>query len=163
MNTTKQGTAYRKYIIEHVNNVQLAYDQYGATLCTLLGVNKTALASKIKDHDESKFSQDEFEQYRQYFFPNDGEEKNKDLFTMGWLYHQNSNPHHPEFWMVRDGYNVKPIDMPALYVAEMLLDWVAMGYKFNDTAYEYYQREGNKKPFSDNTRKLVESVIEVLK
>ena len=163
MNDTKQETAYKNYIIEHINNVQLAYDQYGSTLCTLLGVNKTTLASKIKDHDESKFSQDEFEQYRQYFFPNDGEEKNKYLFITGWLFHQNSNPHHPEFWMVRDGYDVKPLDMPPLYICEMLLDWVAMGYKFNDTAYEYYQREGNKKPFSDKTRKLVESVIEVLK
>lgn len=154
---------YKNYIAEHVGNVKLANEQYGKALCIILGVNPKDVNDLVAKHDQSKFLDGEFDSYRQFFYPEDGEEKNKQLFDLGWLFHQNRNPHHPEFWILRDGHNIRIMDMPKKYIVEMLLDWAAMGYKFKDTAYNYYQKEGSKKPFSDNTRKLVESVIDILK
>ena len=45
------------------------------------------------------------------------------------------------------------------YIAEMLLDWIAMGYKFNNTAYNYYESKGKNKLFADKTRTKVEYLL----
>ena len=77
-------------------------------------------------------------------------------------FHRFHNKHHPEYWTYVDEY-YKPVvlDMPPIYIAEMLLDHQAMGYKFGDNAYNYYQKTKDKKPYSDKTKKIIESVIDI--
>ena len=53
--------------------------------------------------------------------------------------------------------------MPDKYIVEMLLDWIAMGYKFNDTAYNYYESKGKNKLFADKTRTKVEYLLSKIK
>lgn len=154
---------YNNYIGEHISNIKTCFKAYQEKLCAVLNIDKDKLKDLIDKHDVSKYGEPEFVTYLQYFFPKEGESKNKDLFDIGWLYHQNSNPHHPEFWILRDDMGTTILDMPDLFIAEMLLDWAAMGIKFNDTAYVYYQKNGNKKPFSDNTKAKVESCIDIFK
>ncbi|KAG2386124.1 hypothetical protein C9374_002570 [Naegleria lovaniensis] len=45
----------------------------------------------------------------------------------GFLYHQNRNPHHLEYWISVDTSTgkVKPMKMPLKYVTELIVDWVA--------------------------------------
>jgi hypothetical protein len=160
---TEEEIKYKDYIKEHIQNVKDCFEMYENQLCRVLKVDNYELKENILVHDNSKFSIPEFEAYRQYFYPKKGEEKDKDVFNFGWLLHENKNPHHPEFWVLRDGKKNITLDMPDIYIAEMLLDWAAMGIKFNDTAYSYYQKSGADKPFSDNTIKKVESVIEIFK
>ena len=83
-------------------------------------------------------------------------------FHYAWLHHIHNNKHHPEYWTYVDEY-YKPVvlDMPPIYIAEMLLDHQAMGYKFGDNAYNYYQKTKDKKPYSDKTKKIIESVIDI--
>ena len=50
--------------------------------------------------------------------------------------------------------------MPALYIAEMLLDWEAMSMKFNGSTYDYYIKNRDKKPFSENTKQILDKVVE---
>ena len=56
----------------------------------------------------------------------------------------NSNKHHPEYWVMRDEDGIKPIDMPDIYIAEMILDWTAMGMNFkNSNPYIWFNKKRN--------------------
>ena len=150
---------YLKYISEHIANIKLAHLKYGEQLVKLLNIGKIELGMNILLHDQSKYSVEEFDAYRNYFHTCSDEEKDKESFNRAWEHHYQFNKHHPEHWI--DGDNIK--DMPNIYIAEMLLDWAAMGMKFGDTAYEYYQKERDKKPFSDTTKKTIDQVIHIFK
>lgn len=150
---------YLEYINEHISNIKLAHKKYGEELCNLLKINKLELAVNIAIHDASKYSLEEFDAYRLYFYPCSDEEKDKELFNKAWKHHYTINKHHPEYWV--DGDNIK--DMPNLYIAEMLLDWEAMSMKFGSNTYEYYKKERDIKPFSDTTKKTIDQIINIFK
>ena len=152
---------YREYINEHITNVRIAWLKYKDILCKKLNVNPYILSNNIDKHDHTKYSEEEFEGYRQYFYPCSDEEPNEELFNLAWKHHYKNSPHHPEYWVDEDNKYIK--DMEPIYIAEMLLDWEAMSMKFGGTTYDYYMKEKDNKPFSDNTRKLIEKVIDIFK
>ena len=43
------------------------------------------------------------------------------------------NPNHPEYWLnpTRNG-SLKPLDMPKIYVLEMVADWIGAGKTYGD-------------------------------
>lgn len=151
---------YVEYISEHISNVHLAFLKYGKTLCEKLNISLSKLSNNIDIHDKSKYSEEEFEPYRQWFHSCSYEERDEKAFNKAWEHHYKFNRHHPQYWVDEDG-NIK--DMDKIFIAEMLLDWEAMSMKFGGTTYEYYLKEKDKKPFSDNTKKIIESVIEIFK
>ena len=55
-------------------------------------------------------------------------------------------------------------EMPNRYIAEMILDWIAMGYKFNDKVYNYWKKERTNKALimHDNVVKKVDYIMERL-
>lgn len=150
---------YMMYINEHIANVKLAFEKYGDELCRLLNIKKYDLLKNVSKHDESKYTDKEFDGYRQYFYTCSDEQQDKELFNIAWIYHQNSNPHHPEFWVDRSTGDV--VDMPNIYIAEMLLDWEAMSMKFNGNTRDYYLKNKYKKPFSDNTLAILDEVTKI--
>lgn len=160
-NIVQSRSNYKQYIIEHIENVKKAFSEYGERLCDRLEISYEELQENILNHDSSKFSKAEFDGYRQYFYTNPNEEKNQDLFDAAWLHHENANKHHPEYWVMRDDHDTKALDMPPIYIAEMLLDWQAMSYKFGSTVKSYYESQGHKKTFSDKTRDIVEDLMDL--
>ena len=62
-----------------------------------------------------------------------------------------------------DTNDITVYEMPDKYIVEMLLDWIAMGYKFNDTAYNYYESKGKNKLFANKTRTKVEYLLSKIK
>jgi hypothetical protein len=86
-------------------------------------------------HDASKLSPEEFTQYRQQFFPVEGEEKDKAAFSLAWKHHKENNIHHWQNWTARPA---TPYD--DAFVVMMVIDWVAMGFEFGDTARDYYEK-----------------------
>lgn len=146
---------YIKYINEHCSNVRIAFLKYGEQLCRLLNVSLHSLEENINRHDQSKFSEEEFEGYRNWFYPCTDEEKNKEEYDKAWIHHYTNNPHHPQYW-IRDGYTE---DMPSVFIAEMLCDWQGMAIKFGTSTYEYYLKERDKKGFSENTKKILDVVV----
>lgn len=149
---------YMNYIEEHIANVKTVFQKYGNRLCKELHINKFELERNIYKHDMSKFSDDEFNAYRNYFYPCTDEEVNKEEFNKAWEHHYRNNPHHPEYWKTDD--NIQ--DMPNIYIAEMLCDWEAMSMKFNNNTYEYYLKERDKNPFSENTKKILDVIVKKL-
>lgn len=148
---------YMLYISEHISNVKLAYTKYANKLCNTLNVSPILLAMNIDVHDKSKYSDEEFEAYRNYFYPCTDEEKDEDAFNKAWEHHYTVNPHHPQYWQDKITGEIK--DMSPLAIAEMLIDWEAMKIKFGGNTYDYYIKERDKKPFSDNTKAILDKVV----
>ena len=156
---------YRDYILEHCNNVKKAFQVYGELLCNELGLNLQDMQNQINEHDESEWSTEEFELYRMKFFPNPGEEISDFNFNVAWLHHIHYNPHHPQHWIYynEDNNSVSVYPMPNNYILEMICDWIAMGYKFNEKAYDYYNNKGKNKLFNNNTRRKLEYLLNKIK
>jgi hypothetical protein len=94
----------------------------------------------IREHDISKMSQEEFIPYQRRFFPVLGVSLGND-FGSAWENHKALNPHHWENW------TISPQTFPnehACHCVCMLVDWMAMGLHFGDTAEEFYTKNAHK-------------------
>lgn len=160
---------YKQYIDEHIANVKKVFNRYGQELCDRLLIDHSRLRDMINDHDESKYSEDEFEGFRCYYYPTDEEEADKDgryyrkkKYEQAWLHHLRNNGHHPEFWIYLDeNKNPRLHAMDPLHLAEMLLDWAAMGIKFKRTAYDYWKDNIHTKPLHPDSIAMVDKCIEM--
>lgn len=94
----------------------------------------------VKSHDISKLSEAEFVQYRRCFYPTEEESKEGKVdLGSAWEHHKAENYHHWENWTsIKDP---TPNEWE-VHCVQMVVDWMAMGYKFGDTAQKYY--ESNK-------------------
>ena len=145
---------YKKYVIEHKERVSKFAD-WLKTNCPEVfeGVDLEAFNEIIKEHDESKFSDEEFEAYAQHFY---GDKKNDFEYEEAWKHHWMNNEHHPEYWLGED--------MPLIYILEMLCDWgsfsIAMGDLCEVIDYYYEQAcDDDEKNLSDNTKEIIEDVL----
>jgi hypothetical protein len=141
---------YLKYIKEHYLNVQKAWDELQSK-CRDKNENFInddwlyhSICQGIKYHDMSKFSEFEFIQYRRRFYPTREELKDKDIidrdFEKAWAHHKEQNRHHWENWTtMKDDHPGKIVCL-----VENICDWMAMSYKFKDTARQYYERNKAK-------------------
>jgi hypothetical protein len=120
-------------------------------------------------HDMSKFRLfSEFIPYAKYFFGNDESHRVKQAFKIAFLTHQNRNPHHWQFWTTIDSEGKqKVMDMPEIYIKEMINDWRAAG-KAKGTAdgsisgaRSYYLSNRDRIVINSETRRIVEQILEV--
>jgi len=93
----------------------------------------------VEMHDVSKISVEEFIPYQQYFFPTYN--KDNTNFDSAWEHHLDNNPHHWEKWAKMD--ELFPNEQSCHCVC-MVVDWMAMGMKFGDTAESYYKKNKDK-------------------
>lgn len=156
-----QCEVYKKYIIEHVDNVGIAAAHLIERMkdLNLFGDNTEALAAALRDvvvnHDASKWSDEEFEPYRRHFDPTEKEklidQNNEEIrnlveesYEKAWEHHYKNNDHHPEYWrfVVRDDNgNLLPaetpsqvgIEMSILAILHMISDWSGMSLKFRNS------------------------------
>ncbi len=112
--------------------------------------------------DIDKYSDEEFEPYRKYFYPiNDIEkEESKEEFEEAWKHHYTVNDHHPEFW-IKDGI---PSEMSISAIAEMICDWQGMAFTKGGSALQYYNSikgTENDKVLAPTTREILELMLEI--
>jgi hypothetical protein len=124
MEMDKQQEAYMESLMEHIQNVQEAGNK--------IGVDKIQLAV----HDQSKFTDAEFEPYARYFYDEQGLKKKIQTkteqadFTRAWLNHLHNNEHHWQYWMIPNGFSHGDIledtvlEMPSHFALEMIADWM---------------------------------------
>lgn len=89
----------------------------------------------VQAHDISKMSVEEFIPYQRNFYPV-GKEKDPAEFAAAWEHHKMWNPHHWENWTTLK--ETAPNQL-ACHCVCMVIDWMAMGLKFGDTAESYYE------------------------
>ncbi|MHB8483528.1 MAG: DUF5662 family protein [Nitrospiria bacterium] len=132
-------------------------------------------------HDNSKLLPSEFLPYVNYFYSSkQGIKRGRDdtgyykptdtgdiEFDKAWLYHQNRNKHHWQFWVLQnDDGTSKAFEMPEKYVREMVCDWKGAGKaqnsvdeKGNPKVIQWYEKNGGRMTIHLNSRQLVEDIL----
>lgn len=153
---------YEEYLEKHIGNVQKAY----AFLLDAGIVDKDERTKTIiENHDQSKYSDEEFNPYGERFYGKYKDSEEDDLeFKKAWLHHQHNNPHHWQHWCLLEDDNagkVECIDMPEEYLVEMLCDWLSFSIDKNDLSgiQEWYKGHKKKQKLSDKTRERVEDLL----
>ena len=132
----KQTRAYCDYLEEHFNNIAKAFKEvvgsHKNTKIPICTRDFLYLYKSVKYHDFSKFSAEEFTQYRNKFFPVFQYNQIQEDFDQAWKHHYTNNTHHWESAQTQ-------ID-----VLHMIIDWTAMSYKSGGTAQSYYEANLHK-------------------
>ena len=143
---------YLNYLEEHLKNVQFAFTELSNACQDMAWVTDdftwNTVRQQVIDHDLSKFSKEEFIQYRDSFFPVCKEDKENSGFDAAWENHKQNNHHHHE---TAESY----ID-----IIHMIIDWTAMGYKFGDTAQQFFEKNKDKIILSETNRILMYKIFE---
>lgn len=94
---------------------------------------------QIAAHDLSKFTAIEFP-YFPTFYKGWSNPADRDGFARAWLHHIHHNPHHPEHWVFPHGVTPQGssvenglVEMPAVYVREMVADWMGSSMTYTDS------------------------------
>lgn len=156
--------AYSNYIVEHLKNVRHVWDLIQPKLKGEHWIDDyyyNLINERVRVHDISKLSDSEFKGYRQFFYPFENEEPNKDILNVSWLHHIHNNDHHWEHWVICEGKHSIALDMPTECIFEMLLDWAAMSITFGDTPRKFYEKNKSTMLFHEKTSKYIESIIDL--
>lgn len=124
---------YLDYMEEHLNNIAKAFDELteacnGKEAWVGDDYEWWTFKAEVQAHDLSKFSKEEFTQYRANFFPVNDEDKKSSCFDDAWENHKNKNHHHHE---TMEHF---------MDVVHMVIDWMAVSYKFGDTPRDFYNK-----------------------
>ena len=145
---------YQDYIVAHKERVT-KFASWLKENCPEVfeGVQLDVFDDLIEEHDESKFSEEEFEPYAQKWFGN-GEKTPE--YEEAWKHHWMNNEHHPEYWLGED--------MPYIYILEMLCDWGSFSIDkgdFGELSDFYFNKakEDPEKNLSDATQEIIEDIL----
>jgi len=160
----KRTREYLNYIEEHILNIQKAFKElndskgFQQTHFCYDDFNFFRLKDMIMGHDKSKLSEGEFVQYRKSFYPTDIEMEKYGKYPMSeaWEHHKENNDHH---W---ERIEKECTEYGYYQCIHMVIDWTAMGYKFGDTAKEYYKINKEKIKLPDWAVKFIYEIFEML-
>jgi hypothetical protein len=148
---------YKSYVLQHKERVGQFADWLKKNCPDVFeGVDLGHFDTMIKEHDESKFSEEEFVPYARFWY-DDSEHYDYDPeYELAWEHHYMNNEHHPEYW---DGE-----DMPYIYILEMLCDWGSFSIAkkdFKELSDYYYNeaKEDDEKNLSEATQEIIEDVL----
>lgn len=162
---TYKESKYSDYIFEHTQNVRKAFDAFKSLLGDIFTKEDYEKAEKnIIMHDSSKYSEQEWSQYVDYFYSKRTDEVKKS-FQYAWLHHIHHNPHHWQHWVLHEDSRYKVLDMSKEHVIEMICDWWSFGFKQDKPTeiFEWYEQHKQGILLSKKTRKLVERCLTIIK
>jgi hypothetical protein len=149
---------YKKYLFDHINNVTKGFSwimQHFPELGMQVDIEQ------LQNHDNSKFDDEEFIPYAEYFYGEKTDEVEED-FNYAWNHHQKNNPHHWQYWvLINDEDGTKCLDMPLNYMVEMICDWWAFSWNKGNLyeIFDWYKKNKKKMMLSDTTRVFVEDTL----
>lgn len=120
------------------------------------------------NHDASKTDPEEYDAYDAYFYGNNRSYSVVQNFKKAWLRHIHNNPHHWQHWILindepKEGMVI--IDMPYIYVVEMICDWWSFSWTKGDLneIFGWYEDRKDYMKLSANTRISVEYILGKMK
>lgn len=160
---------YNEYIKDHKANVYKAFQWLEENLPEIFGSEEEGILDACRhqcefSHDESKYSKEEYDAYDAFFYGGNKSFQVVENFKRAWLHHIHNNPHHWQHWILN---NDDPdegeiiLDMPDVYIIEMICDWWAFSWKkgnLEEIFDWYYEHKGYMK-LSDYTRMKVEDIL----
>ena len=143
-------------------------------------LNTTELMQNVYIHDASKNSQEEYDAYDDYFYADKRTTEIMQAFDYAWLHHLHNNPHHWQYWILKEDegsvFNnsmiAKPLDIPDIFILEMLADWWSFSWKNfllshdkNDLyeVFNWYDEHVDKMLLHENTKKKVEDILSLIR
>lgn len=149
---------YDEYLFNHIQAVKACMNLINEVL------------EEPHNHDLSKYTDEEYCPYDDFFYPEEdelgsSEEIRERYFEYAWLHHQNTNRHHWQYWvLINDEDGIKPLNMPYVDVCEMVADWGSFAYQKKDGSelIKWYESHKDKMILHENTRKLVENLVQKL-
>ena len=161
---------YTHYIMQHKDNVKKGYEWLKEKEIIK---DSNFLKDLINKHDMSKYTNEEYGAYDDYFYgkkksdiSDETKKKIDEAFDFAWLNHIHHNPHHWQYWLLKedDNQGFKALEMPYDYVVEMICDWWSFSWKLNklEEIFNWYDSHKNI-VLNPNTKKLVESILENIK
>lgn len=154
------STNYTQYIIDHKANVLKAY-----LWLKEHEIVNLSLEEQINVHDMSKYTEEEYDAYDNYFYGKKTEEVKRE-FNYAWLHHIHENPHHWQHWvLINDEDGTQALEMPINYVIEMVSDWWAFSHRSGNLneIFKWYKSHKKNMILHENTRKLVEEILDKIK
>ncbi len=157
---------YNNYLKNHISSVRKAFYWIKNNIPTL--VNKENLEWQICfNHDKSKYQQDEYDAYDNYFYGNKSYSVVQD-FKRAWLLHIHRNPHHWQYWiLVNDDPDESEtiIEMPYNYIIEMICDWWSFSWTKGELyeIFGWYDEHKNYIKFHSKTKSTVEAILNQIK
>lgn len=140
---TKAIREYCDYIDRHLVNVEASWKTLQDACKDMRFIHDDYVFWSINDevarHDLSKFTAEEFIPYQRKFYPTGGCEPGE--LGLAWVHHQEANPHHWQHWTAKDYSSPYA---PEVHCVCMVIDWMAMGLEFGDTAEAYYEAHKDK-------------------
>lgn len=164
--------AYDEYIQTHKQFVIEAFKYLKENLPEIFGDPADGISAEVEHniiygHDQSKTSKEEYDAYDNYFYGNRSYE-NVEKFNYAWLHHIHNNPHHWQHWvLINDDPDEgrKILDMPDIYIIEMICDWWSFSLKQNkpEEIFNWYDAHKRYMLLSEYTRSKVEYILKLLK
>ena len=157
---------YDNYIQEHKENVAKAFYWLSEQLPEIFKdeISFDKCEKLIRDHDDSKYSMEEYSAYDNYFYGRDQSYEAKMNFNYAWLHHIHHNPHHWQYWiLINDNPDEGEIilDMPTEYIIEMICDWWSFSWKKGDLL-EIFKWYDERKEYIKLSEKTHKKVIDIL-
>ena len=157
---------YDNYLTEHKENVAKGFRWLQENIPEVI---KDDFKWQICfNHDVSKTDPEEYDAYDAYFYGNNRSYSAVQNFKKAWLRHIHNNPHHWQHWILindepKEGMVV--IDMPYIYVVEMICDWWSFSWKKGDLneIFGWYEDRKDYMKLSANTRRSVEYILGKMK
>ena len=159
---------YDAYLSEHISNVQKAAQWMADNINHIITNDAetitiwTNLLEEVQSHDKSKYSYAEYDAYDYHFYGGGSNEITDIAFDYAWLHHQKKNPHHWQYWvLLKDGGEIVPLDMPLVYILEMIADWWSFSWKNGNLMeiFGWYNEHRDKMRLSLSTRIQVELIL----
>lgn len=123
-----------------------------------LRLNQDEFLDNLWIHDLSKFSANESYGYAFHNFKSQDPDV---LFDKAWLHHKNHNPHHPEYWLNPNKEGVlMPIDMPTIFVLEMVADWIGAGMVYGNSLDKWLPENLHRFMWTGGTANSVQIILE---
>lgn len=160
--------AYDQYLAEHIGNVNKGLHWMLDNLA-LSQEEKTAIETAMTEfnHDESKYSTEEYNAYDQYFYGGNRSYKVVQDFNYAWLHHIHQNPHHWQYWVLLEDdpeteLPYKTLMIPLPYIFEMIADWWSFSWKSGNLfeIFNWYAEHRDKQYINLNSRMILERILE---
>lgn len=158
---------YDKYLENHIANVRKGYEWIKKNIPIEEEIlNKAEWL--IDNHDRSKYDDEEYATYDNYFYGNNRSYEVVKNFNKAWLLHIHKNPHHWQYWVLindePDG-GILPIDIPKEYIIEMICDWWSFSWNTGDLheIFDWYEKHKYYMLLSDDTSQYVQYLLESIR
>lgn len=161
---------YDLYLKEHIQNTGKALRWMSDNIPEVIDQQIMSIAMEnAMHHDDSKNGADEYDPYDRYFYSGNRSYQVLKDFDYAWLHHIHNNPHHWQYWVLMEddpktGERFKALEMPKVYVYEMIADWWTFSWKQNklDEIFSWYEDHEDKMILNRNTRKLVTDILNAI-